>query len=58
MSSSYPSPVTHPRLDLNRKLNIRGIPHFLIYDPQGNLHTYNAPRPSSSQILPLLRSLK
>lgn len=44
--------------DLNRKLNIRGIPHFLIYDPQGNLHTYNAPRPSSSQILPLLRSLK
>lgn len=43
--------------ELNRKLNVRGIPHFLIYDPEGNLHTYNAPRPSSSQILPLLRSL-
>ena len=43
--------------ELNRRLNVRGIPHFLIYDPQGNLHTYKAPRPSSSQILPLLRSL-
>jgi thiol-disulfide isomerase/thioredoxin len=44
--------------ELGNKLNVRGIPHFLIYDPEGNLHTYNAPRPSSSQILPLLRSLK
>lgn len=44
--------------ELGSKLNVRGIPHFLIYDPEGNLHTYNAPRPSSSQILPLLRSLK
>ena len=44
--------------ELGNKLNVRGIPHFLIYDPEGNLHTYNAPRPSSSQILPLLRALK
>ena len=44
--------------ELGSKLNIHGIPHFLIYDPEGNLHTYNAPRPSSSNTLPLLRSLK
>lgn len=29
------------------KLNVSGIPHFLIYDRDGKLHTYNAPRPSS-----------
>ena len=39
-------------------LNVKGIPFFLIYDRQGNLHTYNAPRPSDVRLKPLLESLK
>lgn len=39
------------------KLNVRGIPHFLIYDPQGNLYRYNAPRPSNPETKALLQSL-
>lgn len=42
---------------LTKQLNINGIPHFLIYDPQGCLHTYNAPRPSNSRLTDILRSL-
>lgn len=38
-------------------LNIRGIPHFLIYDPEGRMYQYNAPRPSAEATLPLLKSL-
>lgn len=33
------------------KLNVSGIPHFLIYDKEGHLHTYNAPRPSTGEAL-------
>ena len=33
------------------KLNVSGIPHFLIYDKEGNLHTYDAQRPSSGDVL-------
>ncbi len=44
--------------DLTKKLNIRGIPHFLIYDPDGNLYMYNAPRPSNPETKKLLESLK
>ncbi len=41
------------------KLNVSGIPHFLIYDKEGNLHTYDAPRPSSGDALKnLLEGLK
>lgn len=41
------------------KLNVSGIPHFLIYDKEGHLHTYNAPRPSSGeQLKAILEGLK
>lgn len=32
-------------------LNVRGIPFFLLYDKEGRLHTYGAPRPSSGEEL-------
>lgn len=36
---------------LSAALNIQGIPHFLIYDKEGKLHTYKAQRPSSGDTL-------
>lgn len=36
---------------LSPALNIQGIPHFLIYDKEGRLHTYKALRPSSGEEL-------
>ena len=36
---------------LGDALNVKGIPFFLIYDKQGNLHTYNAKRPSSGEVI-------
>lgn len=36
---------------LGEMLNIQGIPHFLIYDKEGRLHTYKAMRPSSGEKL-------
>ncbi len=40
-------------------LNIAGIPHFLIYDKDGNLYQYKALRPSAGEnIRSLLESLK
>lgn len=42
---------------LAQMLNVRGIPHFLVYDPEGRLFIYKAPRPSSEQILPTLKAL-
>lgn len=44
--------------ELPKQLNIRGIPHFLIYDREGKLLDYDAPRPSSEKIKALLQSLK
>lgn len=44
--------------ELPNKLNVRSIPHFLIYDPDGKLYQYNAPRPSSENIREVLNSLK
>lgn len=35
-------------------LNVKGIPFFLIYDKEGKLYIYNAPRPSSGDTLKLL----
>ncbi|MCM1076177.1 MAG: TlpA family protein disulfide reductase [Bacteroides sp.] len=39
------------------KLNVRGIPFFVIYDPEGRLYLYNAPRPSNEQTKTLLQNL-
>ncbi len=39
-------------------LNVRGIPFFLIYDKEGKLHQYNAPRPSYPQLKALLEALE
>ena len=36
---------------LPKALNIRGIPFFLIYDKEGNLMQYDAPRPSDGDKL-------
>lgn len=42
---------------LMRSLNIASIPRFLLYDPSGNLHDIDAPRPSDPKTRPLLESL-
>lgn len=36
---------------LGDALNVRGIPFYLIYDKEGNLHTYGAKRPSTGRAL-------
>lgn len=43
---------------LTKELNISGIPHFMIYDPEGKLHTYKTSRPSHTATKFLLESLK
>lgn len=43
---------------LAETLNVSGIPHFLVYDKQGRLLVYDAPRPSSPEALTLLQGLK
>ena len=44
---------------LANALNVRGIPFFVIYDNEGKLYKYNAPRPSSGeQLKSLLENLK
>ena len=43
---------------LSEALNVKGIPFFVIYDKEGKLYRYNAPRPSDARIKPLLESLK
>lgn len=43
---------------IGNALNVQGIPRFLIYDKEGRLYNGNAPRPSSSEVLELLESLK
>lgn len=44
---------------LAEALNVKGIPFFLIYDKEGNLYRYNAPRPSTgAQLKELLESLQ
>lgn len=39
---------------LQEKLGIKGIPHFVIYDAEGNLFINGAPRPSSTDIHQIL----
>lgn len=43
---------------LPNMLNIQGIPHFLLYDKNGNLLKYDAPRPSDPQLKAELEALK
>lgn len=44
---------------LSEVLNVGGIPFFLIYDKEGKLFLYNAPRPSSGDVIKqLLEGLK
>ncbi len=44
---------------LPEALNVSGIPHFLIYDKEGRLYEYKAPRPSSGEALKqLLENLR
>lgn len=41
------------------RLNVSGIPHFLIYDKEGHLLVYDAPRPSTGeQLKKMLEELK
>ena len=42
---------------LSEALNVKGIPFFVIYDKEGKLYRYNAPRPSDARLKPLLESL-
>jgi hypothetical protein len=35
-------------------LNISGIPFFLIYDTEGKLYMYDAPRPSQGEGLKMM----
>ncbi len=44
--------------NFNQLMNIRGIPHFLIYDKEGKLYLYKAPRPSAGGTKYLLEELK
>lgn len=44
--------------NFTQQMNIRGIPHFLIYDKEGKLYLYDAPRPSAGGIRYLLEDLK
>ena len=43
---------------LSEALNVNGIPFFIIYDKEGKLYKYNAPRPSDVRTKPLLESLR
>lgn len=43
---------------LPEALNVKGIPFFLIYDKDGKLLRYNAPRPSDPALKDLLESLE
>ena len=36
---------------------IYGIPRFILIDPQGNIVTYDAPRPSEEKLIDLFKSL-
>lgn len=42
---------------LPKALNVSGIPFFIVYDNEGRLYKYNAPRPSDVRTKPLLEGL-
>lgn len=43
--------------DFDKIMNVQGIPHFILYSPEGELIEYKAPRPSSKAIDELLSKL-
>lgn len=43
--------------ELPKALNVSGIPFFVVYDKEGKLYEYNAPRPSDPNIKEFLESL-
>jgi thiol-disulfide isomerase/thioredoxin len=43
--------------DFIRAYKINGIPRFILIDPEGNIVNADAPRPSSSQLIDLLKEL-
>lgn len=45
------------REDIMKPYKITGIPHFLLFDKNGKIVSSSAPRPSSSEIRPLLDEL-
>ncbi len=49
----------NPEGTLGKALNVKGIPFFAIYDPDGNLYMHGAPRPSQGPgLVELLEGLK
>ena len=49
----------NPGGTLGKALNVKGIPFFVIYDPDGNLYMHGAPRPSQGPgVVELLEGLK
>lgn len=49
----------NPGGTLGTSLNVKGIPFFAIYDPEGKLYMYGAPRPSQGKgLVELLEGLK
>jgi thiol-disulfide isomerase/thioredoxin len=49
----------NPDNSLGQALNVKGIPFFVIYDPEGKLYMHGAPRPSQGLgIVKLLEGLK
>ena len=49
----------NPGNTLGRALNVKGIPFFAIYDPEGKLYMHGAPRPSQGPgLVELLEGLK
>ena len=49
----------NPEGTLGTALNVKGIPFFAIYDPEGKLYMYGAPRPSQGKgLVELLEGLK
>ena len=49
----------NPGSTLGSALNVKGIPFFAIYDPDGNLYMHGAPRPSQGPgLVELLEGLK
>ena len=43
--------------DFEKLMNMQGIPHFLLYNPEGKLMIYNAPRPGSVEIRKIFDSI-
>jgi thiol-disulfide isomerase/thioredoxin len=46
-----------PQSELTKKLNISGIPHYLIYDPAGNLIIYKTEMPDSPKLKQTIEGL-